>query len=333
MQRFWRTTWGLAVLLLLVILGGFGVVWLLLVLLPPFARFFAQQQIETNTFANPFAPLPFDFTTTRTIGPPLWMQIAPQLTLAVVGFIGGIVALWQFHRTHVQKDEQFARETLEKQFVDIQNRMADATSVPVRANAAARLVEFATKADPADPAAFPFFAPAVSLLVKSLLLEPEPTLRDSAVDALARLNDFARMDKATLTPRNFHRYEILLRELTDANKRAREAFCRALAEYVTIANIALPERTDDNVRWDIPTIRTVGNKDALTARCLEMRLLAGNAVDHFGGGATDVARWLQRARARYGGERQAARRLASLRSQARAEDRCCVQKSTSTRLS
>jgi hypothetical protein len=74
-----------------------------------------------------------------------WKDVAPQLTLGGlqlgVAVIGGLIALWQFDRTHRQRQEQFDRKELQDQFVDIENRLAS-TEPTMRANAALRLAEF-----------------------------------------------------------------------------------------------------------------------------------------------------------------------------------------------
>lgn len=132
-----------------------------------------------------------------------------------------------------QERLHFEHKELQEQFADIQNRLAS-PEPSIRANAALRLGMFATtiapgleKGAPRIEENNPYFLPAASQLATALTLEENPAIRKAILDALKRMDEFAKPE-----PGQQLLHELIER-LADANRTAKDAFIVAIGEWVS----------------------------------------------------------------------------------------------------
>ncbi len=132
---------------------------------------------------------------------------------------------------------QFAKKELHDQFVDIENRLASSEPM-MRANAALRLAEFGTRliprtakeneADPTPPRNAknnPYFNQSASQLATALHLEANSAVRKDMVKAFASMKAWAEKE-----PGQELLHELIHR-IAEANRTAKDAFTKAMAEY------------------------------------------------------------------------------------------------------
>lgn len=164
--------------------------------------------------------------------------IAPQIVTVAGGAIAGTVALWQYNRSHQQRDVQFRKKELQDQFVDIQDRLAAPEAI-ISANAALRLAEFGKTQGPETQSGDqhsvtnnPYFLPAASQLATALYLEPRTEVRKTVLEAIRSLIVFgADGAKQPLLLG-------LIERLVSANRAAKEVFIRAMAEHAVSSSFA-----------------------------------------------------------------------------------------------
>lgn len=198
----------------------------------------------------------FSEVVSETGGKPRWTYLVPLSQAAVTalaGVVAAYLALWQFNRTHKQREDQyreqqdtiriqFDRKHLEEQFNDIQNRLSS-ENPSMRANAALRLAQLAETLRPGSETTDytlqnnPFFARAVSQLSIALNMEKDLGVRAAIVDAIKNLTLFAA-DKP-----NEYLLSFLINTLADANRTAYRNFIKVLAAFWVA-------RTNDEKTWE-----------------------------------------------------------------------------------
>jgi len=199
------------------LLQTFKVVGFVVVFLVGFAfllRFTSPNQWERLTDNGLKADGSGGFT--GTFHQPLWTF----LTTAAVPLIGGIVALYQYNRSHQQKSEQFKKEqdekniqfekseqqkreqferdALENQF-NIAQEQFTSQDIKTRAYAAIKLGDLAEKYSPSSvnsslPVTYPFFSNIGSYLAVALTLEPESKVRDAILSSIRQMAVFAKKE-------------------------------------------------------------------------------------------------------------------------------------------
>jgi len=155
--------------------------------------------------------------------------------------LGGSVLLLTSIYNYRQKNIQFDRDALEKQFKDVQDRFASADD-KTRANAALQLAEMATIRYPGRGRAYtaknnPFFARAASQFAIAINMEKDSGVRAAIMEALRIMTTFA-----TDKPGEEHLH-FLIRVLADANRTAYRNFLKALATYWVAQPQAYIEKT------------------------------------------------------------------------------------------
>ncbi|MBC8142459.1 MAG: pentapeptide repeat-containing protein [Armatimonadetes bacterium] len=205
--------------------------------------------------------------------------LGPPTVQVVAGAIAGLVALWQFNRSHWQRDmhlvraqrlakrqadqkertdrelarqkelvdrEHFRSKELQDQFGDIQNRLASPEPI-IRANAALRLAQFGETLKPGVAEGElrteknnPYFVPVVSQLATALYLEPNPAIRKAIREAFKNLIAFANTDGDDQPL-----LHALIERLADANRTARDNFIKALAEWTVINKDWIASESED----------------------------------------------------------------------------------------
>jgi hypothetical protein len=151
------------------------------------------------------------------------------------GFLAGEIGLITYLFSRRQQQAQFENQLLNDQFIDIQNRFTD-PDIKTRAGAAVRLAEIARSLRPGriekatgSRERYPYFLSAASQLAVALQTESEDAVRDTLLQSVLSLGDFARSVSETEGDEALH--VDLLEKLADANRAALRAFCKALAEY------------------------------------------------------------------------------------------------------
>lgn len=237
---------------------------------------------------NNLPPLPASHSiATPQLDKPAWTYLAAPITQGILAF-GAFVFTWlQFQKTHKQREEHldktqkqaaelaqrkeeadsrlaeirqeqerlhFERRELQEQFVDIENRLASAEPI-IRANAALRLAEFAKRPQPRPTEApveqprteehFPYFVPVASQLATALHLESNAAVRQDILKAFRSLAEWAcnETDQPLLQP--------LIERMADANRTAKNAFIKAMAEYNAVLSAAAETKNpSDNTKMD-----------------------------------------------------------------------------------
>lgn len=187
-----------------------------------------------------------------------WLALPWQ---AIITFIGGLVALFEYNRNfrlkkdqfaqdkvqaekaHTQKEEQFKNDQLQKQmqfeekaqedlFKDTKDRFANPTDPKTRALAAQSLAEMAqlprpnAKGKPICDANNPFFLRAAAFLTTALHMEENDSVRAANKKALANMVDFVKGKEE-----NDLLLRALIKDLYEANQTAKRAFIKSLAEF------------------------------------------------------------------------------------------------------
>jgi uncharacterized protein YjbI with pentapeptide repeats len=190
--------------------------------------------------------------------------LGPAFMQILAGLIAGSITLWQFLRSHRQRDEHLARtqrlaqrqadqkertdrelarqkeltdrehfrsKELQDQFGDIQNRLASPEPI-IRANAALRLAQFGETlkpgvedGEPRTKENNPYFLPVASQLATALYLEPSQEIRRAIREAIKNLVAFTPVDGDQPLLHG------LIERLADANRTAKENFIRAFADW------------------------------------------------------------------------------------------------------
>ena len=135
-----------------------------------------------------------------------------------------------YGRKEAQERTNYDRKALADEFSDILNRFSSDKSA-IKANAAIRLAEMAETQRPDaardfTPANYPYFPRATSQLTAALHMETEDSVRAEIVKALNRMTEFAKNNESE----SFQ--HLLVNELADANRTAKKAFIKAVAEYM-----------------------------------------------------------------------------------------------------
>lgn len=194
------------------------------------------------------------------ISPRDWVAPAIQ---AVVLLVIVLLGLRQFQKFTTQRERSSEKENQQKQLTDIQDRLVSSDPA-VRAQAALRLAEFGKMMVPTQGSkeqAYPYFIAAAAQLSTALHLETNPGIRSSARESLQMLADFA----TSLQSEFF--LKTLVIEAADANRTARSAFIKALAEYT--ATLPMRSYEEQITLKRLAALAKFGDKPEATASILK----------------------------------------------------------------
>ncbi len=188
--------------------------------------------------------------------------IAPAIQ-AVGLLVIGLVGMRQFHKFHTQRERISEKESMQKQFTEILDRLVAPDPV-VRANAALRLAEFGKMAAPVEGSkeqGYSYFAAAAAQLATALHLETNSSIRASVRDALQMLANFAH------STQNDSFLGTLIQELADSNRTTRTAFIKALGEYA--ATLPVGGVGEQSILKRFAAVAQFGDRPEVTARILK----------------------------------------------------------------
>ena len=168
---------------------------------------------------------------------PNWTYFFPSAAT----LLGGTVLLLTSIYNYRQKNIQFDRDALEKQFKDVQDRFTNADD-KTRANAALQIAEMATIRYPGRGCACtaknnPFFPRAASQFAIAINMEKDASVRAAIMEALRIMTTFAEKKPGE------ELLVFLIRTLADANRTAYRNFLKTFAAYWVAQPQAYIEKT------------------------------------------------------------------------------------------
>jgi hypothetical protein len=204
-----------------------------------------------------------------------WPVVAALLTGGATLF-GGWVALKslltnsnqqqaQFVERQRVEQDRFEAQQMDTEFADVLNRLADSENVLMRANAANRLAEMATRTRAVDggmPTStvlerYPFFVRATSHLASTLYIENDRSVRNEGKKALKKIILFAA-GKAKETPDLLN---VIIAEIADANRSALHNLAEALGDHCNLVAASNASGDGDEVEHASPFIELSDSLD------------------------------------------------------------------------